>query len=80
MPFQDRIIEEVVDRGDYDVKVDGSFRLWVPRVAGLPAPQVGDRLRTYGRMGHAVLGIAINGRIYLDHLNPPAGISIPATR
>ncbi len=64
--YQETIIEEVrVEPDRYLLKYDGFIVLSCPKVDGLPAPKVGETLRTYGRgMGYIVRGIVVNGRVY----------------
>ncbi len=64
--FEESIIEAVRESGDYyEITHNGAWVIGCPKVEGLPAPQVGETIRTYGRgIGSTVRGIVINGRVY----------------
>ncbi len=64
--YQETTIERVREfRDRYELKHHGSWVLLCPKVEGLPAPKVGETLRTYGRgIGFIVRGIVIEDRVY----------------
>lgn len=64
--FQESIIEGVRESGEsYEITHNGAWVIGCPKVEGLPAPQVGETIRTYGRgLGYTVRGIVVNGRVY----------------
>lgn len=63
--FEESIIDAVREREDgYELTHDG-WTLWCPKADGLPAPRVGETLRSYRRgIGYSVRGIVVNGRVY----------------
>lgn len=66
LQFQESLIESVRESGDYyELTHNGAWVIGCPKVDGLPTPQVGETIRTYGRgIGSPVRGIVVNGRVY----------------
>lgn len=64
--FQESVIEKVRESGEsYEITHNGAWVIGCPKVEGLPAPKVGETIRTYGRgIGSTVRGIVVNGRVY----------------
>lgn len=65
--FREATVERVEadDSGGWTVTHGGGWVIGVPSVPGLPAPRVGEAIRTYGRgLGFSVRGITIGGRVY----------------
>lgn len=63
--YQDSIITAVTERENgYEISHD-DWTVWCPKVGGLEAPKVGERLRLYGRgLGFTVRGIVVEDRVY----------------
>lgn len=64
--FQESAIEKVREtESSYELTHNGAWVIGCPKVDGLPAPRVGETLRTYGRgIGSVVRGIVVDGRVY----------------
>jgi len=64
--FTESLIDDVTESdGWYEIKHDGGWVIACQKVDGLPAPQVGETLRLYGRgIGYTVRGITVGGRTY----------------
>jgi hypothetical protein len=63
--FEESVIDAVREHLDgYELTHDG-WTLSCPKVEGLPAPRVGETLRSYGRgIGYTVRGIVVSGWVY----------------
>jgi hypothetical protein len=64
--FEESVIEAVREHDSgYELTHNGAWVIYCEKVEGLPAPCVGETLRTYGRgIGSTVRGIVVNGRVY----------------
>lgn len=65
LQFSESVIDTVRESPDgYELTHDG-WTLYCPKVEGLPAPSVGETMRSYGRgIGCTVRGIVVGGRVY----------------
>ena len=63
--FKESVIDAVREHPDGYELTHGGWTLGCPKVEGLPAPRVGETLRSYGRgIGYTVRGIVVSGRVY----------------